>query len=96
MMSDLTLKFKDDINSEACNSKFDSIKKMKLDGTWFTDLEFQVCSNLYGFPIIIFSISNKMMYFDTLIAPEGQNNNYKCPLYVLQHSNHFTALIHRK
>jgi hypothetical protein len=44
---------------------------MKSDGVWFSDLELQICSNYFGFPIIIFSVQNKMMFFDTLFAPAG-------------------------
>ena len=69
-------KFKGNTECPEYKEKMDYIKKMTRSGEWFTDKEFQVSSNVYGFPIIVFSALNKMMFFDSLIAPVGQKNNY--------------------
>ena len=71
MRNELKEKFKNDLEGGDYKKKLESIQGMEKDGVWFSDTEMQVCSNIYGFPIIIFSVLNKMMYFDTLIAPEG-------------------------
>jgi len=41
---------------------------MKEDGKWFTDKELQACCNLYNISIVVFSVSNKMKYMDSLIV----------------------------
>ena len=51
--------------------KREQAEEMDIDGTWFSDKEFQECCDKFGFPIIIFSISHKMLMFDRLITSEN-------------------------
>jgi len=71
MRNELKDKFQSNLESQEYEEKLGNIKRMEKDGTWFSDIEMQICSKMYGFPIIILSVLNKMMYFDTLIAPAG-------------------------
>ena len=76
------------------------INRMRSNGIWFTDQELQESCNLYNFPIVIFSIQNKMAFFDTLFLPMGDDSSSdsddeKPPLYLFLHDHHFTVLVHR-
>jgi len=60
---------KDSTDTIAFQTKLESILTMRKDKTWFTDVELQVCSNLYNLDIVLFSVLHEMRFMDSLITP---------------------------
>jgi hypothetical protein len=71
--------------------------RMRKDGTWFTDIEFQAAAKAYDIPIIVFSPLHKTAFFDCLFEANTPEGNKKAPMFILHNGkNHYSMLVGKK